>query len=155
MTTSGGKLISQMKLVSVLNMSPSGMQLHFYSLTLHELKLISWMCRFLETPAAGRSLNCTGSENLPLFPYDSRIILIKDLSWTTSATAVRSPFFQVFLWYDKADGILPWGSSDSLTFHEHKHDGFKHNRKKNNLSHRTRKSFVDWYIVKSNCGFSE
>ena len=74
MTTSGGKLISQMKLVSVLNMSPGGMRLHFQSLILRELKLIFWTCRRAEAAAAGRRLSTpTSSENLPLFPFDSGI----------------------------------------------------------------------------------
>lgn len=115
MTTSGGKLISQMKLVSVRNMSPSGMQLHFYSLTLRVLKLISWTCRFAEAPAAGCELSAmpaqkTFSSSHLIHGLD----LITDLSWTTSATAVQSPFFHVFFFnLHKADGILAWVSSDS------------------------------------------
>lgn len=53
----------------------------------------------------------------------------------------------------KADGILARDSSDSPTFHEHSKDELQHirktkkqtNQKKNILSHRTKKLFVDWY----------
>lgn len=156
MTTSGGKLISQMKLVSALNMSPSGMQLHFYSLTLHELKLISWTCRFSEAPAAGCRLSTVPAQkNFPSSHLIQGLDLIKDLSWTTSATDMQSPSFQVFWSHlHKADVILARDSSDSPTFHEHNKDLLQHIRK-NILSHRTRKSFVDWNIVTYNCCFSE
>lgn len=135
-----------MKLVSVLNMSHSGMQLHFYSLTLHELKLISWMSRFSEAPAAGcRLLTVPAQKTFPSFHLIQGLDLIKDVSWTTSATAVQSPIFLLDL--HKADGVLAWDSSDSPTFHEHNKDELQHIRKKHTLSHRTRKLFVDCYIL--------
>lgn len=83
-----------MKLVSALNMSPSGMRLHFYSLTLRELKLISWTCRLSEAPAAGCGLSTAPArKTFPSSHLIQGLDLIKDLSWTTSATAVQSHLF--------------------------------------------------------------
>lgn len=142
MTTLGGKLISQMKLVSVLNMSPSGMRLHFYSLTLHELKLISWKCRFAEAPAAGCRLSTIPAQKT--FPSSHLIWgldLIKDLSWTTSATAMQSRFFnRVFLLnLHKADGISTRDYSDFSIF-------MLTTRMCDN-SNRVLESFFDWCNV--------
>lgn len=123
MTTSVKKLISQMKLVSVLSMSPSGMQLHFYSLTLHELKLITLALRFSEAPAAGcRLLTVPAQKTFPFFHLIQGLDLITDLRWTTSATAMQSPFCQslfVKFTYSRWDFGLRF-----FMFHEHNKDGY-------------------------------
>lgn len=155
-----------MKSVSVLNMSHSGMQLHFYSLTLDELKLISWTCCFSVAPTAGcRLLTLPALKTFPSFHLIWGLDLIKDSSWTISATAVQSSFFfphpfyppplpptHVLLNLHKADGILARDSSDSPTFHEHSKDELQHIRKtkkqtnQKNQTQSQNKEVICWLI---------
>ena len=107
-----------MKSVSVLNMSPSGMRLNFYSLTLRELKLISWTCYFLAALPAGCGLLL---RNLSLSPFDLRIrpgnglcvsFAIYCFCLFVSPRSSRSICM-------KPMGVSIRDSSDSPTFHEH------------------------------------
>lgn len=140
MTTSGGKLISQMKLVSALNMSPSGMRLHFYSLTLHVLKLISWTCRFTEAP---RSRNASFQPHRLTTFSSSHLIrgldLITDLSWMTSAAAPR---------------LIHATLIEFLLIPPHFRSGAATGR--NSLHRRTRRLIADWFQhCYQQCCFSE
>lgn len=63
------------------------------------------MSRFSEAPAAGcRLLTVPAQKTFPSFHLIQGLDLIKDVSWTTSATAVQSPIFLLDL--HKADGVL-------------------------------------------------
>lgn len=135
-----------MKLVSVLNMSPSGMHLNFYSLTLHELKLISSTCSFVVAATAGCRLSVAlAQKNVPSSHLIQGLDLITDLSWTTSVTAEQSPFLWIFLLnLHEIDGILSWVSFHSPMFHEHNKSVSQHS-KITSHGQRTRELRVNWY----------
>lgn len=80
-----------MKSASVLNMSPSGRQVHFYSLTLYKLKLISWTWSLSEASAAGCRLLTPAQpaqQTLPSFHLIWGLDLIKDLQPAPSPSQV-------------------------------------------------------------------
>lgn len=135
-----------MKSASVLNMSPSGRQLHFYSLTLYKLKLISWTRCLSEASAAGcRLLTEPAQKTLPSFHLIWGLDLIKDLQPSTPTFPPPLPcrLVKVALsWW-----VFARGSSDSPTRHVTTKVNYSTLENKNHiLSHGTMKSFVDRYI---------
>lgn len=107
-------------------MSPSGMHLHFYSLTLHKLKLVSWARSFVVAPTAGFRLSAEAApKTFPSYHLIQGLDLITDWRRTTSATAVQSSFL-LLLNLHNVDGILVWDSFNSPSFQEHNRNVLQH-----------------------------
>lgn len=133
-----------MKSASVLNMSPSGRQLHFYSLTLNKLKLISWTQCLSEASAAGcRLFTEPAQKTLPSFHLIWGLDLIKDLQ----PSPLPPPTPQCRL----VKVALSWwvfarGSSDSPTCHEHNKGELQHTGKRESHPQSQNYEVICWPI---------